>query len=148
SGDWFNSRPLTMQDLRGKVVLLDFWTYSCINCLRTLPHLEAWDRAYRKDGLVVLGVHTPEFAFEHVSSNVRAAVNRLGVRSPVVQDNRYGIWNAYGNRYWPAEYLIDRTGHVRHARFGEGGYGETEGLIRKLLGAGGPDAAKVADRSP
>ena len=105
---WFNSAPLTMQRLRGKVVLIDFWTYSCINCLRTLPQLEAWDARYRKDGLVIVGVHTPEFAFEHVASNVKGAVNRLGVRYPVVQDNDYKIWNGYSNQYWPAEYLIDR----------------------------------------
>ena len=121
-GNWINSPPLTMQKLRGKVVLIDFWTYSCINCLRTLPQLEAWDARYRKDGLVIVGVHTPEFAFEHVTSNVSDAVKRLDVRYPVVQDNDYGIWNAYSNQYWPAEYLIDRSGHVRHAHFGEGEY--------------------------
>jgi thiol-disulfide isomerase/thioredoxin len=134
-GDWFNSKPTTLAQLRGKVVLVDFWTYSCINCLRTLPHLKAWDAAYRSRGLVILGVHTPEFAFEHVSSNVRDAVKRLGVRYPVVQDNDFGTWNNFGNQYWPAEYMIDRSGHIRHIHFGEGSYGETEGLIRKLLGA-------------
>ena len=133
-GHWINSTPLTMQKLRGKVVLVDFWTYSCINCLRTLPQLEAWDKRYRKAGLVIVGVHTPEFAFEHVTSNVSNAVKRLGVRYPVVQDNDYGIWNAYANQYWPAEYLIDKQGHVRHAHFGEGEYGATEKLIRELLG--------------
>src|SRR4051794_6598834 len=132
-GNWFNTAPLTMQRLRGKVVLVDFWTYSCINCLRTLPQLEAWDKQYRKDGLVIVGVHTPEFAFEHVASNVKGAVRRLGVRYPVVQDNDYKIWNGYSNQYWPAEYLIDRRGHVRHAHFGEGEYDGTEKLIRSLL---------------
>ena len=131
---WLNSKPLTMAGLRGKVVLVDFWTYSCINCLRTLPHVEAWDRLYRKDGLVIVGVHTPEFAFEHVPSNVRAAVKRLGIHYPVAIDNRYGTWTAYGNQYWPAKYLIDRNGHVRYAHFGEGNYDVTEENIRSLLG--------------
>src|SRR6478735_1267576 len=146
--EWINSKPLTLQRLRGKVVLVDFWTYSCINCLRTLPHLEAWNAAYRKDGLVILGVHTPEFAFEHVTSNVRAAVKRLGIKYPVVQDNRFKTWDNYSNQYWPAEYLIDKTGHVRHTHFGEGKYGETEHMIRDLLGARGADAPKLADPTP
>jgi cytochrome c biogenesis protein CcdA/thiol-disulfide isomerase/thioredoxin len=133
---WFNTpndRPLTMAGLRGKVVLVDFWTYTCINCLRTLPHVEGWYDRYRKDGLVIVGVHTPEFAFEAVPSNVRGAIHRLGVRYPVALDPAYGTWNAYGNRYWPAEYLIDRRGHVRDAHFGEGDYGGTETAIRALL---------------
>jgi cytochrome c biogenesis protein CcdA/thiol-disulfide isomerase/thioredoxin len=147
-GAWINSPPLTIQQLRGKVVLVDFWTYSCINCLRTLPHLKAWYAAYHDKGLVIVGVHTPEFAFEHVTSNVRAAVKRLGVTWPVVQDNRYKTWDNYANQYWPAEYLIDRTGHVRHTNFGEGEYGKTEGLIRTLLGAHGVTARHVADATP
>jgi len=134
-GDWFNTKPLTLRELRGRVVLIDFWTYSCINCLRTLPHLKAWDAAYRSRGLTIIGVHTPEFAFEHVASNVRSAVERLGIRYPVVQDNDFGTWNNYSNQYWPAEYMLDRHGHVRHVHFGEGSYDETEALIRKLLGA-------------
>ena len=148
--EWLNSKPLTMQELRGKVVLIDFWTYSCINCLRTLPHVEAWYRMYRKDGLVVVGVHTPEFAFEHVPSNVRAANKRLGVRYPVALDNRYGTWNAYGNQYWPAEYLIDRDGHVRSAHFGEGNYSETEENIRRLLGEkpASPASDRLRDLTP
>ncbi len=147
---WLNSSPLTMQELRGKVVLVDFWTYSCINCLRTLPHLEAWYRMYRKAGLVIVGVHTPEFAFEHVRSNVRAAANRLGVRYPVALDNEYGTWNAYGNQYWPAEYLIDRNGDLRHAHFGEGDYGATEEAIRSLLGEkpGSPASDRLRDLTP
>jgi cytochrome c biogenesis protein CcdA/thiol-disulfide isomerase/thioredoxin len=147
---WLNSRPLTMAQLRGKVVLIDFWTYSCINCLRTLPHLEAWDRMYRKAGLVIVGVHTPEFAFEHVPSNVRSATKRLGVRYPVALDNDYGTWNAYGNQYWPAEYLIDRQGHVRHAHFGEGEYNITEENIRSLLGEkpASPAADRLHDLTP
>jgi cytochrome c biogenesis protein CcdA/thiol-disulfide isomerase/thioredoxin len=148
SGRWFNSAPLTMHGLRGKVVLVDFWTYSCVNCLRTLPHLKAWDAAYRKDGLVIVGVHTPEFAFEHDSGNVRSAIERLGVRYPVMQDNAFRTWNAYANQYWPAEYLVDRNGHVRHAHFGEGSYGETEALIRRLLRVGGTRARPVADATP
>jgi cytochrome c biogenesis protein CcdA/thiol-disulfide isomerase/thioredoxin len=147
-GDWINSAPLTLSQLRGKVVLIDFWTYSCINCLRTLPHLKAWYATYHRDGLVIIGVHTPEFAFEHVSSNVRGAVKRLGVKYPVVQDNNFKTWDAYANQYWPAEYLIDKTGHIRHTHFGEGEYGKTEGLIRQLLGANGAKARQVADATP
>ena len=134
--------------LRGKVVLIDFWTYSCINCLRTLPHLKAWYATYHKDGFVIIGVHTPEFAFEHVASNVRGAVKRLGITYPVVQDNHYKTWDAYANQYWPAEYLIDKTGHIRHTNFGEGEYGQTESLIRQLLGANGAKARQVADATP
>ncbi|HZO61842.1 MAG TPA: redoxin family protein [Gaiellaceae bacterium] len=147
---WLNSAPLTMQELRGKVVLVDFWTYSCINCLRTLPHVEAWDRMYRKAGLVIVGVHTPEFAFEHVPSNVSSAVKRLGVRYPVALDNDYGTWNAYGNQYWPAKYLIDRNGHVRYAHFGEGNYDVTEENIRTLLGEkpAAPASEKLRDLTP
>ena len=148
NGAWINSPPLTLTQLRGKVVLIDFWTYSCINCLRTLPHLKAWYAAYHSKGLVIVGVHTPEFAFEHVTSNVRAAVKRLGIAYPVVQDNDYNTWDNYSNQYWPAEYLIDRTGHVRHTHFGEGEYGQTEQLIRRLLGANGPRARHVADVTP
>jgi cytochrome c biogenesis protein CcdA/thiol-disulfide isomerase/thioredoxin len=147
-GDWINSRPLTLSELRGKVVLIDFWTYSCINCLRTLPHLKAWYATYHKDGLVIIGVHTPEFAFEHVASNVRSAVKRLGITYPVVQDNRYKTWDAYANQFWPAEYLIDKTGRIRHTNAGEGEYGKTESLIRQLLGAKGAKARQVADATP
>jgi len=145
---WVNSKPLTLQSLRGKVVLVDFWTYSCINCLRTLPHLEAWDSRYRKDGLVIVGVHTPEFAFEHVVSNVRGAVHRLGVHYPVAVDDGYHTWDAYQNQYWPAEYLIDRQGHVREIHDGEGNYGGTEHSIRELLGMPGAQLASVKDTTP
>ena len=145
---WINSKPLTLKKLRGKVVLVDFWTYSCINCIRTLPHLEAWDREYRSKGLVIVGVHTPEFAFEHVLSNVRTNAARLGVRYPVALDNDYGTWNAYSNEYWPAEYLIDRAGHLRHTHFGEGEYGQTERLIRRLLGVDAAPMTNVADTTP
>jgi len=146
---WINSRPLTLAKLRGKVVLVDFWTYSCINCLRTLPHLEAWDSRYRKAGLVIVGVHTPEFAFEHVVSNVRKATRRLGVRYPVAIDNGYKTWDAYSNDAWPAEYLIDRRGQVREVKKGEGNYGDTERKIQALLGEpAGAQLASVRDRTP
>ncbi len=134
---WINTpdgTSLTLAGLRGRVVLLDFWTYSCINCLRTLPHLEAWDRAYRAAGLTIIGVHSPEFAFERVPDNVRAAVKRLGVRYPVALDDDFATWRAYSNQYWPAKYLIDRSGHLRFHHFGEGSYEDTEGRIRALLG--------------
>ncbi len=137
---WLNTpggRPLTIAGLHGRVVLLDFWTYSCINCLRTLPHLEAWDRAYRKDGLTIIGVHTPEFAFEHVVSNVRRAAKDFGVRYPIAIDNDYATWNAWGNDSWPAEFLIDRNGHVRAYRAGEGDYDRSELEIRSLLAESG-----------
>lgn len=109
---WFNTpgdRPLTLRGLRGRVVLVDFWTYSCINCIRTLPYLRAWDARYRSKGLTIIGVHTPEFPFEHDASNVQAAINQDGLRYPIVQDNNQATWNAYHNQYWPAEYLIDPT---------------------------------------
>ena len=133
---WLNTpggKPLSLAALRGKVVLVDFWTYSCINCQRTLPHVEAWYREYAKDGFVVVGVHTPEFAFEHVVSNVRAQAAALGVHYPVAIDDSYATWNAYSNQYWPADYLIDANGYVRHVHFGEGDYPGTGQLIRELL---------------
>ena len=131
-------RPLTLKGLRGKVVLVDFWTYSCINCQRSLPHVESWYSRYEADGFVVVGVHTPEFAFEHVVSNVVTASHQLGVHYPVAVDDGYKTWTAYSNQYWPAEYLIDASGHVRHAEFGEGDYRVTESLIRQLLVAAHP----------
>ena len=140
---WINTpggRPLTLAGLRGKVVLVDFWTYSCVNCIRTLPYLKAWDARYRSAGLVIVGVHTPEFAFEHVVSNVRGAVAEHGIHYPVAVDDDYGTWNAYGNQYWPADYLIDRNGKLRDAHFGEGAYAQTEADIRTLLGEHGGTA--------
>ena len=134
--EWINSEPLTMAGLRGKVVLLDFWTYSCINCLRTLPHLTAWDDAYRDDGLVIVGVHTPEFAFEREPDNVRRAVRDHGIDYPVALDPDFGTWEAWQNRYWPAKYFVDRRGHIRYAHFGEGDYEESERVIRQLLAEG------------
>ncbi len=132
------SRPLTIRGLRGRVVLVDFWTYSCINCQRSLPHVEAWNAAYAKDGLTVVGVHTPEFAFEHVISNIAQAAAQLGVHYPIAVDNNYATWNNYQNSYWPAEYLVDATGEVRHVDFGEGQYSQTETFIRQLLTAANP----------
>jgi cytochrome c biogenesis protein CcdA/thiol-disulfide isomerase/thioredoxin len=149
---WINSRPLSLPGLRGKVVLVDFWTYSCINCLRTLPYLKAWDERYRSKGLVILGVHTPEFAFEHDLGNVRAAVKRLGIGYPIALDNDYGTWKAYSNNYWPADYLVDQAGRVRDVHFGEGDYAKTEQDIRLLLEAGDagrlPQAGADTDRTP
>ena len=140
--DWFNTpqdRPLSLAALHGRVVLVDFWTYTCINCIRTLPYLKAWDASYRRDGLTIVGVETPEFAFEHDASNVANAIRQFGLRYPVVQDNKMGTWNAYGNEYWPADYLIDSTGQVRYATFGEGDYAKTETAIRALLAEAGGD---------
>jgi cytochrome c biogenesis protein CcdA/thiol-disulfide isomerase/thioredoxin len=137
---WFNTpgdRPLTLHSLRGRVVLVDFWTYSCINCIRTLPYLKAWDAKYRKDGLTIVGVHTPEFPFEREASNVENAIEENGIRYPVAQDNEQATWNAYGNQYWPAEYFIDARGRVRYVHFGEGEYGEKEKVIRDLLAEAG-----------
>jgi cytochrome c biogenesis protein CcdA/thiol-disulfide isomerase/thioredoxin len=147
---WINTpsdRSLSIPQLRGKVVLVDFWTYSCINCLRTLPQLRAWYDSYKKDGLVIVGVHTPEFAFEHDYGNVRSAVRRLDVTWPVALDNSYTTWSAYSNQYWPADYLVDRKGDVRAVHFGEGDYKETENQIRALLGTGGP-LTSVKDTQP
>jgi cytochrome c biogenesis protein CcdA/thiol-disulfide isomerase/thioredoxin len=138
---WFNTpggRPLSLRGLLGHVVLVDFWTYSSINCQRALPHVEAWYRRYRRDGLVVVGVHTPEFGFERVAGNVAAAIRAFGITYPVAMDNAYGTWNAYENAYWPAEYLIDATGEVRHTHFAEGDYATTETLLRHLLLAAHP----------
>jgi cytochrome c biogenesis protein CcdA/thiol-disulfide isomerase/thioredoxin len=148
---WINSKALTLASLRGKVVLIDFWTYSCINCLRTLPYVKRWYETYREAGLVVVGVHTPEFAFEHVRSNVERAVSSLGVPYPVALDNDYGTWTAWGNRYWPAKYFVDRNGHVRYAHFGEGEYQRTEAVIRTLLAEKTlpkPVSASIPDQTP
>jgi cytochrome c biogenesis protein CcdA/thiol-disulfide isomerase/thioredoxin len=130
---WLNSPPLTMEQLRGRVVLIDFWTYSCINCLRTLPYTRAWAEKYRDSGLVVIGVHAPEFAFERDVGNVRRAVRDLDVTYPVVLDNDLAIWRAYRNRYWPAHYFIDAQGQIRHTHFGEGEYDNSERVIQQLL---------------
>ncbi len=134
---WFNSLPLTMKQLRGRVVLIDFWTYTCINCLRTLPYIRAWDERYRDEGLTIVGVHTPEFAFERKASNVQRAIRDERLRYPVVQDNEFGTWNAFTNQGWPSKFLIDATGKVRYAHLGEGEYEETEAAIRTLLAEAG-----------
>jgi cytochrome c biogenesis protein CcdA/thiol-disulfide isomerase/thioredoxin len=138
--EWFNTpgdRPLSLAQLRGKVVLVDFWTYSCINCIRTLPYLNAWYSRYHSKGFEIVGVHTPEFPFEHSASNVQDAISQDGIHYPVVQDNDYETWSAYGNQYWPAEYLIDGQGRLRLIEFGEGGYAEKERAIRSLLAEDG-----------
>jgi cytochrome c biogenesis protein CcdA/thiol-disulfide isomerase/thioredoxin len=138
---WFNTpgnAPLTPSELSGKVVLVDFWAYSCINCQRAIKHVEAWYQDYKPDGLVVIGVHTPEYAFEHVASNVDAGAQRLHITYPVALDNNYTTWTNFGNDSWPADYLIDATGQVRHVSIGEGGYSTTEALIRQLLTAAHP----------
>jgi cytochrome c biogenesis protein CcdA/thiol-disulfide isomerase/thioredoxin len=138
---WFNTpddKALTAADLKGKVVLVDFWAYSCINCQRAITHVEAWYKNYAADGLVIIGVHTPEYAFEHVASNVEAGAARLNITYPVALDNNYTTWNNFGNDSWPAEYLVDSTGEVRHVAIGEGDYSTTESLIRQLLTAAHP----------
>ena len=130
---WLNSPPLTLQQLRGKVVLVDFWTYSCINCLNVLPHVKAWHQKYKDQGLVVIGVHTPEYPFERSTDNVRTAIKRLGIAYPVAQDNRYATWTAYNNQYWPAFYLVDRKGKIVYSHFGEGQYAQSEAAIQAAL---------------
>ena len=134
---WLNSDPLTMQSLRGKVVLVDFWTYSCINCVRTLPYVTSWYNKYKDQGFVVIGVHSPEFAFEKDTNNVKTAIAQYKITYPVAQDNYLSTWSAYGNEYWPAEYLINQDGSVVYTHFGEGEYDVTENAIRGLLGLSG-----------
>ncbi|MGC2397559.1 MAG: cytochrome c biogenesis protein DipZ, partial [Rhodomicrobium sp.] len=131
--EWLNSPPLTREGLKGKVVLIDFWTYSCINCLRSIPYVRAWAEKYKDQGLVVIGVHTPEFAFEKSVANVKNAVADLKIGYPVAIDSNYAIWRAFGNQYWPAHYFIDAEGRIRHHHFGEGDYGESERIIQTLL---------------
>jgi len=130
---WLNSEPLTAKQLKGKVVLVDFWTYSCINCLRALPYVEAWAQKYKDNGLVVIGVHTPEFGFEQQLPNVQKAVQKFGVTFPVALDSQYAIWKAFHNEFWPADYFIDAHGKVRYEHFGEGKYDESERWIQELL---------------
>jgi cytochrome c biogenesis protein CcdA/thiol-disulfide isomerase/thioredoxin len=148
---WFNTeggRPLSLTGLRGKVVLVDFWTYTCINCIRTLPYLKAWDERYRDRGLTIVGVHTPEFPFERDAGNVSDAIEQNELRYPVAQDNDYATWDAYANQYWPAKYLIDAHGRVRYSHFGEGDYEETEEAIRGLLAEAGrrPGSGRTSAR--
>lgn len=141
TGGWFNSEPLKLADLKGKVVLIDFWTYSCINCIRTLPYVQAWYEAYKDDGFVVIGVHAPEFPFEKKAENVARAVKDYRLTYPIVQDNDHATWTAFANHYWPAHYLIDKDGRVRREHFGEGEYDETEKAIRALLAEAGSETA-------
>ena len=138
---WLNSEPLTAEALRDRVVLVDFWTYSCVNWLRTLPYVRAWHERYRDRGLVVVGVHAPEFGFEHDLGNVRRAIRELDVPYPIVIDNDFGIWRSFANRYWPALYLVDRDGRVGFRHFGEGAYEETERAIQELMGVDGEPVA-------
>ena len=130
---YINSQPITLADLRGKVVLVDFWTYSCINCIRTIPYLNAWHEKYADDGLVIIGIHTPEFEFEKDYNNVKAAVEKFDIKYPIAQDNEKDTWNAYENLYWPRKYLIDTEGYIRYDHIGEGAYAETEKVIQSLL---------------
>jgi cytochrome c biogenesis protein CcdA/thiol-disulfide isomerase/thioredoxin len=139
--EWLNSPPLTQETLKGKVVLIDFWTYSCINCLRAIPYVRAWSDKYKDQGLVVIGVHAPEFAFEKNIRNVRAAVADLKIDYPVAIDNDYAVWRAFSNQYWPAHYFIDGEGRIRHHHFGEGDYAESERVIQQLLAESGKTAA-------
>lgn len=132
-GRWFNSKPLKLSELRGKVVLIDFFTYTCINCIRTLPYLRDWHEKYKDKGLVIIGVHTPEFEFEKNPENVAKAIKDFGLKYPVMQDNDYATWRAYDNRYWPAKYFIDRNGKIRSTHFGEGEYDQSEKTIQELL---------------
>jgi thiol-disulfide isomerase/thioredoxin len=134
-GEWIQHGPVNLKELRGKaVVLIDFWDYTCVNCIHTLPYVSAWHRRYGKDGLVVVGVHAPEFSFARDHANVRTAIKQFGLEYPVVLDNGYIIWRAYSNRYWPAKYLVDAQGKLRYYHFGEGLYQETESQIQRLLG--------------
>lgn len=150
--NWLGSEPLTMESLKGKVVLVDFWTYTCINCIRTLPFVTNWHKTYNNQGFVVVGVHTPEFEFEKKTENVRTAMKQFGIPYPVAQDNDYSTWNAYNNHYWPAKYLIDADGIIRYTHFGEGEYERTEEAIRKLLAEAGNKVSdsktKIEDATP
>lgn len=130
---YLNTKPIGLSDLKGKVVLVDFWTYSCINCIRTIPYLVDWNEKYADKGLAIVGVHAPEFEFEKNIENVKEAVERFGIKYPVIQDNDKGTWNAYQNQYWPRKYIVDNEGYVRYDHIGEGGYAETEKVIQSLL---------------
>jgi thiol-disulfide isomerase/thioredoxin len=130
---WLNSEPLTIRQLRSKVVLVQFWTYTCINCINTLPYVRSWNQKYKDQGLTVIGLHTPEYPFERNTDNLKTAIKRFGITYPVAQDNRYATWSAYNNQYWPAIYLIDKKGQVVYSHFGEGDYAKTEAKIQALL---------------
>ena len=141
--NWINSEPLIMEELQGKVVLIDFWTYTCVNCIRTFPALRDWNAKYSDKGLVIVGVHTPEFDFEKVTKNVTQSTDEYNLTWPVAQDNDFGTWRAYSNRFWPAKYLVDSNGVVRYTHFGEGAYIETEEQIRDLLQEAGADLSEI-----
>jgi thiol-disulfide isomerase/thioredoxin len=147
-GKWFNTDPLTLEKLRGKVVLVDFWTYTCINCIRTLPYLKDWNAKYADKGLVIVGVHSPEFEFEKNPDNLQKAIKDFGILYPVMQDNDYATWNAYNNQYWPAEYLIDKDGKIRDTHFGEGDYDQSESNIQKLLAETGAQLSNMPIKNP
>jgi len=147
-GKWFNSEPLRISELKGKVVLIDFWTYTCINCIRTLPYLKSWHEKYSDKGLVIIGIHTPEFEFEKNPENVQKAINDFEIKYPVIQDNDFKTWRAYNNRYWPAKYFIDKNGKVRSTHFGEGEYDESEKIIQDLLAETGTDVSEIEINNP
>ena len=143
-GAWFNSEPLTLAQLKGKVIIIDFWTYSCINCQRTMPYLRAWHEKYADKGLVIIGVHSPEFEFEKSEKNLAQAIKDFKLPYPIVQDNDFATWRAYDNSYWPAKYIIDKEGYIRYTHFGEGAYDETEKVIQELLKeAGAKDVTSI-----
>ncbi len=145
-GQWFNlagNKPFTLQDKRGEVILIDFWTYTCINCIRTLPYLSSWHEKYKDKGLTIIGVHSPEFEFEKEAQNVQAAIDDFKIPYPVMQDNDFATWRAYNNRYWPAKYLIDKDGNIRYYHFGEGDYDKTESAIQALLAEAGQDLSQM-----
>ena len=144
---WINTEPFTLADQRGKVVLIDFWTYTCVNCIRTLPFIKSWHSKYADSGLVIVGVHAPEFEFEKDRQNVIDAMAEFGLEYPVAQDNDFGTWRNYDNRYWPAKYLIDKDGFIRYSHFGEGAYQETEDLIRALLEDAGADLGGISPQT-
>ena len=147
TGGWLNSEPFTLDSRKGNVVLVDFWTYSCVNCIRTLPYLRSWHKKYASRGLVILGVHSPEFEFEKALENVATAVKDLGIKYAVVQDNEFETWHAFNNQFWPAKYLIDHDGSIRYLRHGEGAYDETEDKIRELLTEAGFDVSDIPSRT-
>ncbi len=147
--NWINSGPLTLDELRGKVVLVDFWTYTCVNCIRTLPYLKEWQAKYADKGLVIVGVHSPEFEFEHLPANVVQATESFGLEYPIAQDNDFATWRAYANNAWPAKYIVDKYGIVNYKHLGEGAYGATERVIRDLLEDAGADLSDIpASDSP
>jgi len=148
TGEWFNSKALSLQSLHGKVVLIDFWTYSCINCIRTLPYIQRWNEKYENKGLVIIGVHTPEFEFEKDAGNLQKAINDFGLTYPIVQDNDYKTWRAYKNSYWPAKYFIDAQGRIRDTHFGEGSYDKSEKFIQKLLTEAGASISEAEVKNP